>query len=165
MHLKANLWRITENPDSKEINNYPFRVQDIFGVMKTVGLENAVLVSIDPYDFNNDPKIIKEQVELLMRSSIENGIVVIAQAYVSFEEFPRSEFYYEKAEEVSEEEKIGKKELPFDEVIDRQSKILMDAGFIDLSFYTQLEFSKVFISPINRNGMKVFNMANELSRK
>lgn len=165
MYLKANLWRITENPDSREFYKYPFKIQDVMGLMQMAGLSNSVIVDIDPYDFDNDPEKIKEQINLLAKSDMGNGIVIMAAAYVSTKEFPEDKFYCSAIDKVEEKDKIGKRDIPFDDIISRQCKVLTDAGFVNINNCCAHEFTDIFVSPINRNGAKVFNKANELCGK
>lgn len=165
MYLKANLWRVTENPDSREAAKYPFKIQDVMGLMHMVGLSNSVIVDIDPYDFENDPAKIKEQVNLLAESDMGDGIVIIAGAYVSTKEFPEDKFYCSAIDKVEEKDKVGKQDIPFDDIIARQCKVLTDAGFKNINNYCAHEFSEIFVSTINHNGAEVFVKANELSTK
>lgn len=169
MDLKATLWKINEKGNGPELSNtdYPFRIQDITRLLRDLELGNVLIVEIDPYKCDNNSEKIKEQVNTLMESDAGDGILVTASAYVSEDEFPKSEYYSNLPglDDRDEKGKEGKKELPFHETMERQCKVLEEAGFISINEYCQLEFSDVYISPLNLNGIKVRDKVNELCGK
>lgn len=168
MDLKATLWKINEKGDGLELSKtgYPFRIQDITMALRACKLDNTLIVEIDPYKCNNDPEKIKEQVNILMESDAGDGILVTASAYVSTEEFPEDKFYCTAIDkEIKEKDKVGKQDIPFNDIIARQCKVLEDAGFVNINKYCALEFSEIYISPLNLNGAKVRDKVNEICAK
>lgn len=157
---------IVEGKEIKDDSRYPFMVQDIFGVMAEIGLPNAILVNIDPYNFGNSVDEIKTAVNDIAESDIGDGLVIMSSAYASTKDYPEDKFYDPHDMGNHEEDiKAGKKPVPFDEAIAKQRKILEDAGFTNVNKFCGLEFSEVFVSPINVNGMKVIEKINELCTK
>ena len=169
MDLKATLWKINEKGNGPELTDkgYPFRIQDVTGLLRDLELGNTLIVEIDPYKCGNNSEKIKEQVNTLMESDAGDDILVIASAYISEDEFPKSEYYSNLPglDDRNEDEKNGKQELPFHETMERQCKVLEDAGFVSINEFCKLEFSDVYVSPLNLNGIKVRDKVNEMCGK
>ena len=59
----------------------------------------------------------------------------ITTAYISYEEFPESEYY------IFEDEKdINKKLIPVNDVLERENKILEEAGFVNVNKYVNYKY-------------------------
>lgn len=83
----------------------------------------------------------------------------ITTAYISAEEFPYTEYYLFETENNSDLNK-NKKPIPVNEVLERENKILEDAGFVNVNNYVDYEYKTAFIFP-NEIGQKVIDKMNE----
>lgn len=126
-----------------------FMIGDIAGILKELELD-ANIIKLD-YDYNENLK--KEFDEYFAAHKLENTVFCVA-AYVSKNEFSEEEYYLFKEEE-------GKKPLPVDEVLERDSKVLTECGFVSVNEFVKYEYSVAFIYP-NLPGLKVIEKMNEL---
>lgn len=89
-----------------------------------------------------------EEVEELIKEVIEKyddeNTIIFTTAYISNIEFPE-EKYYINIPGFPEDKKKGKKCIPINEVLDRESKFISSLGFIDINFYTNYKYKVVFI--------------------
>lgn len=128
-----------------------FMVQDIAGVVKELGLD--VKIQELYYCYNENLK--KEFDEYFELHKLENTVFCIT-AYVSAEEFPKEEYYlYE------DDKQEGKKPLPVNEVLERDSKVLTECGFININDFVNYEYKVAFIYP-NTPGLQVIEKIKEL---
>ena len=152
------LWKVDE--DSFNIEQYPFSIQDVYGIMKdTMSLKDKFILNLDAYACANKVEEINSMIDVLVNSTFNSHVVIISSAYVSIGEFPKDKYYYDDIDKLTDEEKVGKEELPFDSVIERQCKLLEEAGFVNINNYCQLEYSEVFVYP-NENGQKIIDWVN-----
>ena len=138
-----NFVNVKKNPEENDFKGYSFMVQDIAGTLTGLGLE-VVIVEICSYSGTTEEKtaIIKRLCKAFTDGG-EKKFVICTRAYASMEEFPESE-YYDPAEEQGEV-CDGRKPVPFDEVIRRESCMLEDIGFVDFNCVTGYENSKAYI--------------------
>lgn len=150
--------------DSKELRGLPFKIQDTHGLIKELGYNNYLIINIDPYNNQNKPLSSDELNNALtaIKKLDPKNIAILASSYVSTKEFPEDKYYCTACDKVSEEEKIGKQDIPFDDIIQRQNKILTEAGFVNCNKYYSLEFSEGFIYPETELGKKLIERIKEL---
>lgn len=126
-----------------------FFTQDIKGLMD-INKEKIHVLRIDDYLDKNKADIFKDY----MKNMPEDELY-ITTAYISDEEFPYDEYY------IFENDKdVNKKPLPVNEVLERENKIMEDAGFVNVNNYVGYEYKTAFIFP-NEIGQKVIDTMNE----
>lgn len=126
-----------------------FFTQDIKGLMD-INKGKIHVLRIDDYLDKNKADIFKDY----MKNMPEDELY-ITTAYISDEEFPYDEYY------IFENDKdVNKKPLPVNEVLERENKIMEDAGFVNVNNYVGYEYKTAFIFP-NEIGQKVIDVINE----
>ena len=128
-----------------------FFTQDIKGLID-INKEKIHMIRIDDNDYldNNKADIFKDY----MKNKPEDELYITI-AYISDKEFPYDEYYIFEAEK-----DVNKKLIPVNEVLERENKILEDAGFVDVNNYVGYEYKTAFIFP-NEIGQKVIDKMNE----
>jgi hypothetical protein len=92
-------------------------------------------------------------------SQDDNAIIAIT-AHLSTLEFPREEYYDpDNARDI--ESKGNRKPLPWDSILERESCMLADAGFININHYVDYEYKIAFIYN-NAAGRKVAEKITEI---
>lgn len=130
-------------------NSKSFMVRDIAGILEDLN-SDAKIVQLD-YEYNENLK--KEFDDYFADHKSDNTVFCIA-AYLSKKEFSEEEYYLYKEEE-------GKKPLPVDEILERDSKVLIESGFINVNDFIGYEYRVAFIYP-NLPGLQVIEKINEL---
>lgn len=126
-----------------------FFTQDIKAIMD-INRERIHMLEVCDYLDKNKTDVFKDY----MKNMPENELY-ITTAYISCEEFPEDEYY------IFENDKdVNKKLLPVNEVLERENKILEDAGFVNVNNYVGYEYKTAFIFP-NEIGQKVIDKMNE----
>ena len=144
-------------------NSKEFRIQDMHGLIKSLGYNDYLIFDIDPYNNQNKPLTSDElnsALTTIKKLDLKN-IAVLASSYVSTKEFPEDKYYCTACDKVSEEEKIDKEDIPFDKIIERQNKILTESGFVNCNEYFGNEFSEGFIFPETELGKKLIEKIKE----
>ena len=131
--------------------NVSFIVEDIAGVAKELKLK----AKIQEIYYHHGDDLKEEFVKYLDAHKSENTIFCTS-AYASTEEFSEKEYYL--TEDKKEE---GKKPLPIDEILERDSKILTECGFVNINDFVGYEYKVAFIYP-NEPGLKVIEKIKEL---
>ena len=126
-----------------------FMVGDVAGILEELN-SDAKIVKLK-YQYNENLK--KELDDYFAEHKLDNTVFCIA-AYVSTKEFPTDEYYCGN-------EGTGKKPLPLIEVLERDSKVLKECGFINVNEFIKYENSVAFIYP-NEPGIQVINKMCEL---
>lgn len=119
-----------------------FMVCDILGILEELK-PNTKIIELD-YEYNENLK--KEFDDYLAEHKSEDTVFCTV-AYVSIKEFPEEEYYIR-------DEEAGKKPLPYDKVLERDSKVLTECGFININDFIGYEYKVAFIYP-NEIGNKV----------
>lgn len=124
--------------------NLPFVLKDVTGAMKDLEMTDLITVNITHHDGVNDPdwnikNFISDFLQRNKKSDIDK-YVIITSAYISTTEFPESEYYLE-----DNEAEIGKKQIPFDDVLDRDSNYLESIGFLNINDFVRYKYSRAFI--------------------
>lgn len=89
-------------------------------------------------------------------SIFKDEYIILADAYISEAEYPKEHYY------LFEDEKTdGKEPLPIDYVLERESKILTDCGFISINDLVQYEYKVAFAYTGNEQGQKLVNSIKE----
>lgn len=153
--IKAKLFKITEYDKENELKGIPFYLQDIYSLMDKCNLGGCPILELDPYEFNNNPNELKESLKELNNYIIGASILIISSSYASTKEFSEDEYYLYDKDYVE-----GKKKLPLTEILDRQNKILEEAGFTNINKYCGLECQEPYIWPNNYLGEKVLQEYN-----
>ena len=130
----------------EEIRKESFMIQDTIGVLQSMNKPETMVVSISNYNGTQEQK---ESFYKDIVSWFKDDVVVLASAGATMNEFPETEYYDsnapEESEYVKEAIKNGKKPIPFDEVIARESKLLESIGFKDFNGYVNYEYSKAYL--------------------
>ena len=110
------------------------------------------MIRIDDNDYldKNKADVFKDY----MKNMPEDELY-ITTAYISCEEFSPNKYCIFK-----NEKDVNKKLIPVNEVLERENKILEDAGFVDVNNYVGYEYKTAFIFP-NEIGQKVIDKMNE----
>ena len=141
--------------DSPKFN---MMVGDIKGILKEIN-PNTLIVEID-YKYNeNLQKQIEDTISSYTISTYNKHrpVLFCAVAYVSTEEFPESEYYLEGDGEAG-----SKKPLPIKEVLERDSKVFIDCGFININNWINYEHKIAFLYP-NNIGQEVYKVIQKLN--
>lgn len=146
-----------------DINNEMFMVRDLFGVLTAMGRTDATVIVILNYNGTQEEKAeaLKDIISLF---DSKDDVVILTWAYVSTKEFTELEYYnqYNKNEDyIKESKEANKKPIPYNEIIERESKLLESVGFIDFNFYVNYEFSNAYLYG-NSLGKEVINTAKNL---
>lgn len=140
----------------KTNNKVDFLQQDIMGFLMYF-CKSARLVNIVNHEGTH------EEAEELIKDVIEKyddeNTIIFTTAYISTVEFPEDKYYLNTP--VFPEDK-GKKCIPMNEVLDRESKFISSLGFIDVNFYTNYEYKVAFIYG-NTLGNEIFRAMNKFS--
>lgn len=125
----------------KTNNRVYFLHQDIMGFLMYLD-KSCRLVNIVNH------KGTHEEVEELIKEVIEKyddeNTIIFTTAYISNIEFPEEKYYID-IPGFPEDKKKGKKCIPINEVLDRESKFISSLGFIDINFYTNYKYKVAFI--------------------
>lgn len=126
-----------------------FFTQDIKGIMD-IDKTKIHMLRIADYSDKDKADVLKNY----MKNKPKNELY-ITTAYISYEEFPESEYY------IFEDKKdINKKLIPVNDVLERENKILEDAGFVNVNNYVSYEYKTAFIYP-NELGQKIIDAMNK----
>ena len=143
---------------AKTNNRVDFLHQDIIGFLMHLG-KSARLVNIINHEGTH------EEVEELIKDVIEKyddgNTIIFTTAYISTVEFPREKYYLD-IPGFPENKKKGKKCIPIDEVLDRESKFISSLGFINVNFYTNYEYKIAYIYD-NILGNEIFGVMDNFS--
>ena len=161
------LLKIYKNWDENvtDIGRESFMVQDVLGLLMRMNRKDTTLVLIQNYYGTKEEKenAIKE---LLSLFDGKEDVAILTWAYVSTDEFKEDEYYdtesYNK-EYIKKSIEEGKKPIPWDEVIERESKLLESLGFYDINHFVQYEYSKAYLYG-NKLGKEVINYINEMEK-
>ena len=125
----------------KTNNRVDFLHQDIIGFLMHLG-KSARLVNIINHEGTH------EEVEELIKDVIEKyddgNTIIFTTAYISTVEFPEEKYYID-VPEIPEDKRKGKKCIPMDEVLDKESEFISSLGFINVNFYTNYEYKIAYI--------------------
>ena len=156
------LVKIYKDWNEETINKEMFMIQDILGVLMRMERTDTTLVFIQNYYGTQEEKQ-KALEEVLSIFKDKDNIVILSWAYVSITEFPESEYYDpsfgEYSEHVQKSIMEGKKPVPYDEIIERESKLLESVGFIDINDFVGYEHCKAYLYG-NSLGNEVINFIN-----
>lgn len=159
------LLKIYKGWDEESLKNESFMIQDVLGILMRMERSNTTVVFIQNYYGTQEEKAetIKEVLSLLQN---KDDVIILTWAYVSTYEF-REEEYYNQYDFDKEYRKAsieaGKKEIPFDEVIERESKLLEELGFEDINNFIGYEYSKAYLYN-NSLGNEVINFINAVNK-
>lgn len=115
---------------------------------------HMIRIDDDDYLDKNKADVFKDY----MKNMPEDELY-ITTAYISAEEFPYTEYYFFETENNLDLNK-KKKHIPVNEVLERENKILEDAGFVNVNNYVDYGYKTAFIFP-NEIGQKVIDKMNE----
>lgn len=131
----------------KELSNDKemMMIQDLFGILTMMEKEKTTVVLILNYNGTQEQK--EESIkELVSMYEDKEDVVIITWAYVSTKEFPETEYYNDRSlRDLEESVVFGKKPVPFDEIIERESNLLESIGFIDFNEYVGYENSRAYL--------------------
>lgn len=141
-------------------------LNDLMGILTQMpNKEDTVIVLIENYNGTQEEK--EEALkEVLDWCKEQENVVILTWAYVSTLEFPPNKFYdpHDYKTEVEAAIKAGRKPIPFDEVIKRESELLESVGFVDFNFFVNYEFSNAYLYP-NKLGKEVIEKAKKLQEE
>lgn len=130
-----------------------FFTQDIKAIMD-INRNRIHMLEVCDYLDKNKADAFKDYMK-----NIPEDELYITTAYIATEEFPDTEYYLFETENNSDVNK-NKKPIPVNEVLERENKILEDAGFVNVNNYVGYEYKTAFIFP-NEIGQKVIDKMNE----
>lgn len=145
--------KITHNTRGNENTKYPFIVQDILGILKALGMEEKLFYFEYAFPINN--KGAKAILDV-----IKDDIIITTAAVKEFA-FPESKYYCSTMFNEKEQDKEGKFDLPFDNILDITCELLEELGFVNINDFVQYEFSVAYIYP-NEKGKKVIEYIKSL---
>lgn len=139
-----------------------FMINDIAGAMKQLGIF-VPIVCIHSYDSSQNEKeeIISDIVKLFdMANGRGNQFVLCTTSYVSTSEFPESEWHIN--EDLAKKE--NKKLIPVNKILDRDSELLEDIGWININGYVQYDLKRAYIYS-NEYGNRIAKYFLELNKE
>lgn len=139
-----------------------FMINDIAGAMKQLGIF-VPIVCIHSYDSSQNEKeeIISDIVKLFdMANGRGNQFVLCTTSYVSTSEFPESEWDISK--DLAKKE--NKKLIPVNKILDRDSELLEDIGWININGYVQYDLKRAYIYS-NEYGNRIAKYFSELNKE
>ena len=159
------LIKIFKDWDQEQSNNKEMMmIQDLFGILTMMEKPKTTVVLILNYNGTQEQK--EESIkELISMYENKDDVVIITWAYVSTKEFPEAEYYDDTSlRDLEESIALGKKPVPFDEVLERESKLLESIGFIDFNEYVGYENSRAYLYG-NPLGKEVTEYAVKLQKE
>lgn len=157
------LLKIYKEWDEESLNNELFMIEDMLSLLIRMERNDATVVFIQNYYGTQEEKV-KTIKEVLSLFENKDNVVILTWAYVSTDEFKEEEYYNQydfDKDYINESVENGKKPIPFDEVIERESKLLEDIGFIDINDFIGYEYSKAYLYD-NTLGNEVVNFINTI---
>lgn len=159
------LLKIYKGWDEESLNNESFMIGDMLSLLTRMERNDAILVFIQNYYGTQEEKAeaIKEVLSLFEDNK---NVVILTWSYVSTDEFKEDEYYDQYSFDKEYREKsieAGKKEIPFDEVVERESKLLEELGFKDINDFIGYEFSKAYLYN-NSLGKEMINFINIVNK-
>lgn len=124
------------NSDNEEIRKMSMFASDTAAVLSSMGLTAAhEIIYIESINYCSED----EKREFIAWITSNNpDAVIIAEAYVSTEQYPESEYFYGEPE-------VDKKPLPLAEILEYESKILEVLGFVSVNNYICYEHKDAHI--------------------
>ena len=149
--------------DENEPIRDTFIVQDVLGILSSIGKSDATFIHITSYLGTQEEKV--DAIKEVLSAFGDNENVAIATcAYVSMTEFGTDKYYDQNSyntEYIDRSIKAGKKPIPFDEVIERESKLLESLNFYDINHFVEYENSKAYLYG-NKLGKEILTYINEM---
>lgn len=139
-----------------------FMINDIASAMKQLRIF-VPIICIHSYDGSQNEKeeIISDIVKIFdMVNGRGNQFVLCTTSYVSTSEFPESEWHIN--EELAKKE--NKKLIPVNKILDRDSELLEDIGWININEYVQYEMKRAYIYS-NEYGNCIAKYFSELNKE
>ena len=136
----------------EEACNECFMAGDIAGILEELNSDAKIVVLF--YNYNENLK--KEFDEYFADHKSENTVFCTV-AYVSTDEFPLDEYHLGNMGD-------GDKLVPLDEILERDSKVLKECGFIDINNFVNYVSQIAFIYS-NELGLQVVEKINEFLSK
>lgn len=127
-----------------------FMCEDVKELMKNKDIQGNIIHILN-YDSAQEKKYFNLDSFCSMFSS---DTVILTTAYVSIEEFPEDEWYFDKPEP-------GLKKIPVDDIIERECKLLEAVGFININKLVGYESKEAYVYG-NEVGRKIAVIANAL---
>ncbi|RKI43139.1 hypothetical protein D7V86_01420 [bacterium D16-51] len=156
--LCMNCMNVTHDSKPGDFANDCFMVRDIADILMELKIE-ATIVNIGFYCGEQEEK------EAMLRKicsgmhSVNGGgeIVICTSAFVSTVEFP-SDKWYDPNVPLSNGKTEGRKAIPFDDILDRESEMLEKIGFVSINDFVGYKTRKAFIY-LNDIGKKVLTFS------
>ena len=144
--MQTNIVRFGKNIDYTI--TLSLMVMDIIKLMKYINMNDGIkIVNIYNYSGNeSDFKQVKKIVE-----QYKDNAIICTTACASATEFPNDKYYLNEKEN-------GKKCIPIEDILIRETERLESCGFVDFNFCTQYENQRAMIYP-NELGNKVLEAA------
>lgn len=158
------LLKIYKGWDDETIVHESFMIHDILGILSAMGRNDSTLIFIQNYYGTQEEKAnsIKEVLSLFDN---KEDVAILSWAYVSTDEFPEDK-YYDQNNICQKMDGIrhNKKPIPFDEVIERESKLLEGLDFININKFIGYEYSEAYLYN-NSLGREINNFINIINNK
>ncbi len=135
---------------------FSFMVEDLKGILKEIN-PNALIIEID-YEYHKDTEYFIK--EFIRDSSIKYHcpILFCATAYASTKEFPEDEYYLDETLSDGDNRKL----LPIKNILERDSEIFINCGFININNWINYKHKIAFLYP-NDIGMEVYKVIQKLN--
>lgn len=125
-------------------NIIDFLYQDILGTLLDLNLNTQDVRIVNIINHEGSVEEVTQQIREVIDHYNNDNTVIITSAYISTVEFSRDKYYID-GPYLKEEDKIGKEEIPVDEILERECNLLYSLGFINVNYYTQYELKEAFI--------------------
>lgn len=124
-NVKATIYEVNHFDVKKDyLENFPFIIGDAISLLSGF-IHKYKIFYIYNFDMNQDEKesAIKEIVE-----KYKNEYIILTDAYISLKEFPEESYYIDDSDKDD-----NKKKIDVDAILERESKILENCGFVNVN--------------------------------
>lgn len=143
------------NVNNEEVRKMSMFASDTVAVLLSIGLAHVhEIIYIESINYCSEDQ---KREFITWITSNNPDAVIITEAYVSTEQYPESEYFYDEPE-------INKKLLPLREILDYESKILEELGFVSVNNYICYEHKDAHIYN-NEIGKKIKEEMDKLAKK
>ena len=144
--MQTNIVRFGKNIDYTI--TLSLMVMDIIKLMKYINMNDGIKI-VNIYNYSGNESDF-EQVKKIVEQYKDNAIICTT-ACASAMEFPNDKYYLNEKEN-------GKKCIPIEDILIRETERLESCGFVDFNFFSQYENQRAMIYP-NELGNKVLEAA------
>ena len=144
MNTNLSFTEIKPETNVKELK-LSFLITDLAEILQSIGKPATIVCITSVDDDQKNKEFVYKQITELFKDSKDlatgNQFVICATAYISTTEFSESEWDIDK----KKANDMGKKLIPYDEVLERESKLLEAVDFININNYVGYECKKAYL--------------------